>query len=831
MRAGQRCGPRGDLLAAVWLLARSGLAALCFAAAPIGAALAQTAAPAGILAPGNAAVTGFSEAHPPASVPPGTDPDDKTFIDLKGPSLRVIDLQNMGGPPQAQLVRAPKPYTATAAQIGQVFAVALDDASPPNIYVAATSAYGRPIMVGPDRATEGAPGATFMPGLFGPPPGGPGSIWKIDRLTGVVSLFANVTFNGADNPGPALGGLAFDLASRSLFVADRGTGMIHRFALDGTEQGVYDHGAQGRPAAGLPAVAYDPAKRLDITNPQFNTEDWKTWGYAPAERLVFGLAVRDGRLYYAVKDQLQIWSVSIAAGAFGADARIEINVPPGDGDTEMSKILFDDQGRMVLAERPVPFGDYGFEALTQEGIGRVLRYARRPDGKWQPIPDEYAIGFPLQLRNGNGGVAIGYDYTPNGLIDRSKCGGYLWSTGEELRVSHDPALAAQLAAGGPADVNGLQGNGIELVRPQNVPPLRTYFIDYDDMYDDAASRGHMGDVAIYRVCGPRVGIPGLPAIGIPLLPPPLLCVPGTTQQPGYQCCPDGTSMNASGQCVSWCPPGIDPNGSTSGIPNRQLCAHGFDPTTVDSNNPQNLRCIGGAKPIATGGGGTYGCLDYSLAYNPPVCASGYTKGTVGQGGVPGLPPTGNPVLDNEQVCVPNQQQQNCATGQQVGFDGQCHVLCPNGGTAYPLTPPTAGQCCPDGSIVTSTGYCCPPGATIDPTTGKCGPPQPCVPTPVPIPGQPNLCCPPGATLEGRAGGPPNYCCVPGAGGFPNARSHNPVRRPNPASPASAVRPASRPSSKAASLPAARRPSASCSRRSPVRHRRATAARPARCRIR
>src|SRR5262245_435849 len=289
-----------------------------------------------------------------------------------------------------------------------------------------------------------------------------------------------------------------------------------------------------------------------------------------------------------------------------------------------------------------------------------------------------------QLRNGNGGVAIGYDYTPNGLIDRSKCGGYLWSTGEELRVSHDPALAAQLAAGGPVDVNGLQGNGIELVRPQNVPPLRTYFIDYDDMYDDAASRGHMGDVAIYRVCGPRVGIPGLPAIGIPLLPPPLLCVPGTTQQPGYQCCPDGTSMNASGQCVSWYPPGIDPNGSTSGIPNRQLCAQ-FDPTTVDSNNPQNLRCIGGAKPIATGGGGTYGCLDYSLAYNPPVCALGYTKGTVGQGGVPGLPPTGNPVLDNEQVCVPNQRQQNCATGQQVGFDGQCHVLCPNGGTAYPLT--------------------------------------------------------------------------------------------------------------------------------------------------
>jgi hypothetical protein len=171
MRAGQRCEPRDDLLAAVWFLVRSGLAALCFATAPVGAALAQTAAPTGILAPGNAAVTGFSDAHPPPSVPPGTDPDDKTFIDLKGPSFRVIDLQNMGGRPQAQLVRAPKPYTATAAQIGQVFAVALDDAGPPNIYVAATSAYGLPIMVGPDRATEGCSGRSLHAGTVRPGPG------------------------------------------------------------------------------------------------------------------------------------------------------------------------------------------------------------------------------------------------------------------------------------------------------------------------------------------------------------------------------------------------------------------------------------------------------------------------------------------------------------------------------------------------------------------------------------------------------------------------------------------------------------------------------------
>ena len=90
-----------------------------------------------ILAPGNAAVTGFSGAPPPMQIAPGVDPGTLTFIDSTGPSLRVVDLQHMGGPPAAQLVGAPKPYTWVANQIGQVFGVTADDATPPNIYVAA----------------------------------------------------------------------------------------------------------------------------------------------------------------------------------------------------------------------------------------------------------------------------------------------------------------------------------------------------------------------------------------------------------------------------------------------------------------------------------------------------------------------------------------------------------------------------------------------------------------------------------------------------------------------------------------------------------------------
>ncbi len=469
----------------------------------------------GILTPGNAAVTGFSGAIPPAQIPPGVDPRERTFIDLDGPSARIVDLQNMGGPPDAQLVPAPKPFAVTAAQIGQVFAVALDNSTPPNIYVAATSGYGLPIVAPaadgqPLHVKSGAPNASFMSGLWGgaAPNGGPGSIWKIDGVTGGVSLFANVTLDGASNSGPALGGLAFDPDSNSLFVADRDTGMIHRFAMNGAERGRYDHGVQGRAAQGLAPVPFDPSKRLAITSPKFDSEQPATWAYAPPERLVFGLGVFRGRLYYAVAAGSQIWSVGLSPdGSFANDATREINVPPAAGPTEISKITFDDQGRMFLAERPAPTGAYDFEALTPEGIGRTLRYAivdSYPGAPriWQQVPDEYAIGFPLQYRNGNGGVAIGYDYDAVGALDRGSCGGFLWSTGERLRKSADPALAARLRQAGPENVDGLQGNRIELVRPQNVPPLKTYFIDYDDRFDDDAARGHLGDIAIWRVCGP-----------------------------------------------------------------------------------------------------------------------------------------------------------------------------------------------------------------------------------------------------------------------------------------------------------------------------------------
>ncbi len=380
---------------------------------------------------GNAVVTGFSGAQLPTVIAPGTNPADKTTIDLNGPSARVIDIQAPGTPPQGQLIAAPKPFTVTASQIGQVFAVALDNATPPNIYVAATSVYGLPIIVPdangvPNRAQQGAPNARFMEGLFGPAAqkGGPGSIWRIDGTSGEVRLFANVALDGTPNSGPALGGLAFDPTSKSLFVADRETGMIHRFDLTGADRGHYDHGTEGRHAAGLTSRPFDQSTRPNLSNPTFQAANPETWG--PPPRRVFGLAVHDGRLYYAVAEGLQIWSVAISSdGSFGTDARFEVAAPPGQSPSEIAKIAFDDQGRMLLAERVAPSGAFDFVALTEPGGGRLLRFEplTAPGQRWQPAVGDPEDGLDAG-RSGNGGLALGYGYDA-GRRNPNRCGGAL----------------------------------------------------------------------------------------------------------------------------------------------------------------------------------------------------------------------------------------------------------------------------------------------------------------------------------------------------------------------------------------------------------------------
>ncbi|MBN9362894.1 MULTISPECIES: hypothetical protein [unclassified Devosia] len=479
-----------------------------------------------IFAPGEPVVTGFSGVVPPAAPPVSGKALDYTFIDPAGSSMVIQQLQP-DGPPTGQLIAAKPVFSASAADVGQTFGVALDDApefsgaAAPNIYLAATSAFGLNIVVPdadgkPVRSKRGAPGATFMPGQWGGAGGAegyPGSIWKVDGSTGEISLFTTI----AANSGAGLGNLVYDPASAQFFVSDLDTGLIYRLAADGIIIDTFDHGVAGRPTHGLAPVA-DDGSEMAVTDPAFNSEDPQTWGFTQPERKVYGLAVNGGRLFYAVGQA--VWSVRINAdGSFGT-ARWELDITGLPSNSEIASIAFDPQGRMILAQRGPQAGSYDYSVFAEARRSSVVRYEREfPDdpatpGTWVETPDSYAIGMAPDGLGAAGGIALGPDFDTETGTFSGACDAYLWSTGDALRDNGN--VDAPLA--GPTQVHGLQGNSRALVRPQNDPPTLSFFADYDGNTadDQAAAEGHVGAVAIWQRCenAPESYVPP------PVLPPP-----------------------------------------------------------------------------------------------------------------------------------------------------------------------------------------------------------------------------------------------------------------------------------------------------------------------
>jgi hypothetical protein len=626
-----------------------------------------------LVQPGDAVVTGFSGVAA-LQAPAGTNPFDYVGIDLGGASARVVDLTALE--PQGAESAAPKPFTVTPDQVGQVFGVALDDAAEPNIYLAATSVYGLSIGV-PDaggeikRVQHGEAGVQFVAGQFGPAAmdGGPGSIWRVDGATGTVSLFTTVPTAAAG--AASLGGLAYDATTRQIFATDRSSGLVYRYGLDGTARGTYDHGIEGRPGAGLPPIAAGASPPVDLTSPGFDTTNPTTWGFAPPARRVFALAVHEGRLFYSVAQGPQVWSVQInPSGTLAGGARMEVEVPALQDGVEITSIAFDAQGRMYLAERGATTGDYSLYALANGGQSRVLRYVPNGPGQWQATAQQYSIGLPPNYDNANGGVALGYGYAQQGenaVIDYNACGATVWSTGERLLDPGDPSAPP----GSFPYVDGLQGNATNLVQPQNMPPAASWFVDYDDKAGHPDFRGYMGAVATLPCAGPAA----------PPAPPAASCPPGTYFN-GSQCiiiptCPPGTTYE-QGQCVyPTCPPGY---------------------------YVQNGQCV--PPPVSCPPGTFY----YKGQCFPVSCPPGLIKQPNGQCACP----PGDVYYKGQ--CVPSQQ---CPPNMVTLPNGLC--WCPLGmifdnGACQP--PPKCGP-----GTVLKNGQCVPQGCppNLDLFNGQCVP--------------------------------------------------------------------------------------------------------------
>ena len=687
-----------------------------------------------IVKPGFAVVTGFAGVAADQA-PAGADPFDYLGIDAGGASARVVDLTALGGQGESA---APKTFTVTPSQVGQVFGVTLDDAAQPNIYLAATSVYGLSIFV-PDsdgrlkRVRRGEADAQFVPGQFGPAEmgGGPGSIWRVDGVTSEVSLFTTV---GTSATGAAsLGGLAYDPATQQILAAERSTGIVYRYSLDGAQQGTFDHGVEGRPDAGLPAIPLPPSAPVDITSPAFDTTSPTTWGFAAPARRIFALAVHNSRLFYSVAQGPQIWSVRInPTGSVAGDARVEVEVPSLQDGVEIASIAFDDQGRMYLAERGATSGDYFMYQLANGGQSRVLRYLPKPPGnpapgRWLPDAEQYSVGMAPNYNNADGGVALGYGYVPGdgGIININACAQTVWSTGERLLDPGDPAAAP----GSFPFVDGLQGNSIDTIQPQNMPPAASWFIDYDDKAGHPDFRGYMGAVATPPCAGQAA-------------PPPVVTCPPGTYFNGSQCiivpsCPPGTTYQ-NGQCVyPTCPPGYYLQGGQC-VPPPVSCPPG---TFYYEGQCFPVSCPPG---LVKQPNGQCACPPGNVFFNgqcvpPNACPPGMVT-------LPGglcWCPLG--MIFGNDACAP---PPSCPPGQVLGLNGQCVPLgCPPNKDMF------NGKCVPK----------CPPGQVHKMPNGVCGPPLVlCLPPNEIFNGKCVAQCPPGQVhkLPNGACGPKLVLCLP-----------------------------------------------------------------------
>ena len=169
---------------------------------------------------------------------------------------------------------------------------------------------------------------------------------------------------------------------------------------------------------------------------------------------------------------------------------------------------------MILAQRGDVQNIKDYSSFAAAGPARVLRFvAENPDaaatpGLWQIPPEEYAVGNGTDNRSSSGGVALEYSFNADGTIDTNACSGTI--------VASADALGPERA------VHGVQLNAVGLVRPANVPPNESAFVNWKPVLDDAQARGYAGGVAVLHSCdarrrglparcGGRFGRSGLPA--------------------------------------------------------------------------------------------------------------------------------------------------------------------------------------------------------------------------------------------------------------------------------------------------------------------------------
>jgi len=525
------------------------------------------------LQPGEAYLTRFSGV---------INDEGRSVIDTEGAVGSIIDLRYPDRPPQGQQWHdPPQRLPLTAAQVGQVFGITLDDQQPPNIYLSATSAFGL------HRNTDNS---DWMRGMWGSD-GGPGTVWKLSASNHYApQLFSNITLSERTNSGAGLGNIAYDRWNRQLYVSDLESGMIHRLSLaDGRDLGHYDHGIQGRgnffdatndTRQSLPPLEFNPATRARIDDCAFGyfSRTPACWNFADFRRRVWGLGVRrDGangevRLYYSVwgsqafghpdwlsagdEQRNSIWSIRIAEdGAFDdTSIRREFQLPnffthaadiaragPSHPVTVIAFPQYGEQNIMVVAERGgihnPGLGTGAPFSTPQES--RVLRYRLDANGIWQ-AEGRYAVGHlrrqtePRIRANATGGVAFGPGYTESGEIDPLNQNQYLWISGDSLCSADGPCFDPE--SGQHTDTR--RTDGVQSTPANN-------FSETETTPEDTPHN-------VYMVGGNRIGT-NIGAVTA-YQPPPVADIPEGWMSPGWIPSDEWAPMDDWAPPPDWIPP-------------------------------------------------------------------------------------------------------------------------------------------------------------------------------------------------------------------------------------------------------------------------------------
>ncbi len=419
--------------------------------------------------------------------------------------LIAIDQRN-ASTPRAANWSAPMYHGTTTwpwdnAHLGEVFGVTLDDAVPPNIYLSSTSIYGQPGSgTGISMGTPARWQHTYTAS-------GPGAVFKIDGVSGAISLFAKLPNKAASsiNDLPAsLGNLCFDAVHQRIIVSNFEDGLIYFYNMSGVFiAATYDHGKDGRPAAGLPAIV-DPEANSTTT-----TRDGLMTSFG---RRVWGVQVYDGRLYYSAvwesgefpktAESNEIWSVGLdptTGTPVASTARLEIKLPafvgtaftvPAGTSSPVSDIAFKEPGVMMLAERSFTNpGNYAH-------VSRLLEYTRDiSTGRW----DATSPALP-PVGHFRASCSGGVDYDcprAEGVNGLPASAGDIWVTGDYIHWfsgNGSPAFPAYglLGLPGPPSV-------VTYTNAGNIPS--SWVIDYDGVGEGLTNvKTQQGDVAINRAC-------------------------------------------------------------------------------------------------------------------------------------------------------------------------------------------------------------------------------------------------------------------------------------------------------------------------------------------